>query len=313
MRLLYFFSFICASNLFAQLPPFDTQVQPEAPDYSKAKCWSALPFRKDAADVIPKSERWIHDSLKQVDVFYVHPTIYQKGKTWNADVNDKKLNKKVDNKPVHYQASVFNKSAQVYAPRYRQAIVKVFYEDKSTPEDSRKSIEFAYQDVKRAFQYYLEHYNKGRPVIIASHSQGSVHARKLLQEFFDTTELRDLLVVAYIVGMAIHEDMYINIRICEAESQTGCFAGWISYKVGHEPTNRFFLGSQSVNPVSWKTDTTWVDKSESLGAVVLNLNRKHPQSCATKITSNRGILWVKVKAPLVRYMKNLHIVDYNLF
>ncbi|MDZ4845553.1 MAG: DUF3089 domain-containing protein [Chitinophagales bacterium] len=307
------FLLVASMSAFAQRPSFDAQTQPPAPDYADEKNWSALPFRTDAADAIPKSETWINDSLKEVDVFYVHPTIYQKGKTWNADLGDKRLNKKVDEKPVHYQASVFNESCRVYAPRYRQAVVDVFYENKSTPDDSHKALEFAYSDIKRAFEYYIEHYNKGRPIIISSHSQGSVHARKLLQEFFDTTNLKNRLVAAYIVGMAINENMYSNLKICENENQTGCFVGWISYKTGHEPDNKFFLGSQSVNPVSWSRDTAWVDKSKSLGTVVLNLNKKHAQSCYTQVTSNPGILWVNTKAPLVRYMKNMHIVDYNLF
>lgn len=152
----------------AQLPEkFNANDQPAAPDYSQEKYWSALPFRKDAADVIPGGEQWIDDSLKQVDVFYIYPTVYTSGNTWNSDDNDAAQNKRVDTKPVHYQASVFNASCRVYVPRYRQAILKSFY----NKEEGAKALDFAYQDVKRAFQYYMEHYNHGRPIIIASHSQ----------------------------------------------------------------------------------------------------------------------------------------------
>ena len=41
-------------------------------------------------------------------------------------VGEKKLNKKIDNKPVRYQASVFNQSCRVYAPRYRQSAIKAW-------------------------------------------------------------------------------------------------------------------------------------------------------------------------------------------
>ena len=54
------------------------------------------------------------------------------------------------------------------------------------------------EDVKAAFQYYLEHYNNGRPIIIASHSQGTTHAKRLLKEFFDGTALQHQLVAAYL-------------------------------------------------------------------------------------------------------------------
>ncbi|HLP50465.1 MAG TPA: DUF3089 domain-containing protein, partial [Chitinophagales bacterium] len=129
----------------AQLPAFSAADQPEAPDYSLEKNWSTLPFRTDAADRIPKSEQWISDSLKDVDVFFVYPTIYLKGKTWNANLANKKLNKRIDSKPVRYQAGVFNASARVYTPRYRQAILKSF----SDSVDGPKALAFAYDDVKR--------------------------------------------------------------------------------------------------------------------------------------------------------------------
>ena len=38
-------------------------------------------------------------------------------------------------------------------------------------EDRRKATEVAYSDVRRAFLYYLEHLNQGRPFLVASHSQ----------------------------------------------------------------------------------------------------------------------------------------------
>jgi len=82
----------------AQLPAFNPADQPAAPDYAKAENWSALPFRADAADDIPKAETWVSDSLKPVDVFYIYPTIYVKGKTWNANLANKKLNKKIEDR-----------------------------------------------------------------------------------------------------------------------------------------------------------------------------------------------------------------------
>ncbi|MDP6909269.1 MAG: DUF3089 domain-containing protein, partial [Flavobacteriales bacterium] len=175
----------------AQKIGFDQEVHPVAPDYQQTSSWSALPFRDDVADVLPKNEEWIDDSLKQVDVFYVHPTMYQKGPLWNASLGMKKINRKVDKYPVRLQASVFNASCRVYAPRYRQAVVSVFYE---SSKDGEKALDLAYQDVKRAFLFFLENYNKGRPFIVAGHSQGTHHTRRLVQELVDTTDLRHRMV-----------------------------------------------------------------------------------------------------------------------
>lgn len=108
MPMVILLSIFNAVAIAQKLPDFDAIHQPKAPDYSLSGNWAALPFRIDAADVVPKGEVWIDDSLKKVDVFYIYPTIYLKGKTWNADVSQKLLNNRIDKYPVKFHASVFN-------------------------------------------------------------------------------------------------------------------------------------------------------------------------------------------------------------
>jgi hypothetical protein len=291
----------------AHAQSFDPAKQPAAPDYSLESSWSALPFHVDAADVIPDDERWVSDSLKDVDVFYIYPTIYMAGKTWNEDLSNKKLNKTIDNKPVKYQASVFNASCRVYVPRYRQAKIKAFFDK----ENGEKSLEFAYQDVKRAFQYYLDHYNHGRPIIIASHSQGSWHARKLLKEFFDSTALQKKLVAAYVVGYGLDESMYKSLKPCDNPTQTGCYITWASFKKGYEPIKSGLYNTVCVNPVTWNRDTIAVDRSQSLGAILLDFNKKYDGACGTQI--HKHYLWVDAHVPILNSWTVLHVADYNLF
>ncbi len=293
-------------SVSAQLAAFNEADQPAAPDYSLEKNWSALPFHLDAADAIPSSEKWKNDSLKAVDVFYIYPTVYMSGKTWNADLSNEKLNKKIDNKPVRYQASVFNASARVYAPRYRQSAIKAFF---TLQGEGKKSLAFAYEDVKRAFQYYLDHYNHGRPVIIASHSQGTYHARSLLAEFFDGTKLNNQLVCAYAVGYAIDDTMYQKLKPCENKSQTGCYVTWASYHKGYVPAITELAGNVCVNPISWNRDTVAIDKSKSAGGILFNFNKSYK----TGAQIHDHYLWVKTSIPFVRSFTNMHIADYNLF
>jgi hypothetical protein len=175
-------------SLQAQLPiPFDPTTQPTAPDYSNPDHWLSLPFRQDGADVVVKGETTVNDSLKQADVFYIYPTLYSKGKTWTASIEDKKLNKRLEKYPVKFQASLFNQMARIYTPLYRQAIIKSFYDAEGNGD---KALDFAYQDVKRAFEYYLKNYNQGRPIILVSHSQGTRHTRQLIKDFFDEPKLK---------------------------------------------------------------------------------------------------------------------------
>lgn len=291
----------------AQPGMFNAAQQPAAPDYSLQSSWSVLPFRQDEGDRIPRGEQWISDSLKQTDVFYIYPTLYMKGNTWNEDLSDQYLNHRIDTKPVRYQATVFNASCRVYVPRYRQAHIQAFYDR----QEGDKALDFAYQDVKRAFQYYLDHYNQGRPFIIASHSQGSHHARRLLHEMIDTTNLRYKMVAAYVVGFAIDDTMYRFLKPCTEPGQTGCYVTWASYKMNYDPGTTMLAGNVCINPVSWTPTSQPVAAQQSKGGMLLSFKKKYSRACSTQIYHN--ILWVRTRMPIVQTMKNLHIADYNLF
>ena len=60
-----------------------------------------------------------------------------------------------------------------------------------------------------------------RPIIIASHSQGTTHAARLLKEFFDGKDLQYDLVAAYLVGMPVPKDYFKNIKVCETPTEIG--------------------------------------------------------------------------------------------
>jgi len=307
-----FFTFLLcllSSGIFSQLPAtFRPQDQPSPPDYTQEKYWAALPFRQDAADVVPLDEHWISDSLKDVDVFYIYPTIYRKGNTWNADVNDEKLNRKIDRLPVRFQAGVFNASCRIYAPRYRQGILKCYFDSINGP----KGLDFAYQDVKVAFRYYLDHYNHGRPIIIASHSQGSNHAIRLLHDFFDGTALSKQLVCAYVVGMGMDPASYKVIRPCGQPTETGCYVTWSSFRDGYDPGHTLLRGRVCVNPITWARDSAFVPATSSLGSIFLKIRHKKWQHAASA-QIHHDYLWVRNTLPFVRTWKVLHLLDYNLF
>ena len=189
MRLIYFFLLLTISNLIF------------ATDYAKQENWAALPTMQDNADWTPKGLQNLQDSAK-ADVFFIHPTTDVTGFKGNAAIDDKSINRQTDNFPIKYQASVFNESCKVYAPRYRQAALNNFFSKNS--ERSQEAFDIAYKDVKAAFEYYLKNYNNGRPIIIAGHSQGSKHAQRLLREFFDGQPLQKQL-------MKLIQEAHINL------------------------------------------------------------------------------------------------------
>ena len=222
------------------------------PDYSRPEYWAANPYKKNLSDSVPAPLRatTIRDSA--VDIFFLHPTTYgsKSDTAWNADINDPVINAKTDYSTILYQASAFNE-CRVFAPRYRQAHIRVYYT--TDTEKAISAFDLAYQDIKTAFQYYLDHYNHGHPIIIASHSQGSTHAIRLLKEFFEDKPLKSKLVVAYIVGMAIPKNSFVSLSPCKDSLQTGCFVGWRTFKKGYEPE---FVKNEKgdsyvTNPLTW--------------------------------------------------------------
>ena len=297
--------------------PFTQQARPAAPDYSDPSGWAALPELEDKADWTPAPDLPDQQAEAEVDVFFLHPTIYigNKGeKNWNGPIDDPKLNKKTDNSTIQYQASVFNGAAKVYAPRYRQAHLHSYYAHEDSTS-ALKAFDLAYADAKRAFEYYLENYNQGRPIIIASHSQGTTHAKTLLKEFFDGKPLQEQLVAAYIIGIAVEANFFESIPPCESPEQVSCFCTWRSFKYGYLP--RWFEPNSNVvatNPLLWETSSIPAPKELSLGLVVPSYDGYFPQRVDAQV--HDGLLWVhKPKFPgsFLFRRRNFHIADYNLF
>ncbi|HSM95095.1 MAG TPA: DUF3089 domain-containing protein, partial [Rhizomicrobium sp.] len=176
---------------------FDPAATPPAPDYAQAGAWAALPGMNNPTDVAPPGETIADPRTAPVDVFFIYPTSFFSPGQWNAAIDDAATNKRTDDGSLRNQASAFNGCCAIYAPRYRQMALRGFVHH--TPA-ADQAMDVAYSDVKRAFEYYLEHYNHGRPFIIAGHSQGARHARTLLADMIDGTKLQNQLVAAYVVG-----------------------------------------------------------------------------------------------------------------
>jgi hypothetical protein len=293
---------------------FSSTTMPPAPDYSKNESWAALPTRPDNADRTPDPKLPNLQADAQVDVFFLHPTLFwNKSKDWNGDVGDAKLNQKTDESTILFQASAFNEAGRVYAPRYRQAHYRSFFTADTL--SAKQALDLAYADLKAAFEYYLAHYNQGRPIIIAAHSQGALHAIRLLREFFDGKVLKNKLVAAYIVGWPVRKNAFKTIPPCESPDQTGCFCSWRSLRHGHLPKkspqgDSIFV----VNPLTWKTGSELADKSLNEGTVLSKFEKVYPKIADAQI--HQGFLWVhKPKFPGSVFFtrKDYHIADYNLF
>lgn len=287
------------------------------PDYTDLRFWAAHPWKKDPSDSVPKPlSKETRDST--VDVFFIHPTTLTdpklEGIIWNATLFDASLNAKTDYTSILYQASVFNGSCRVFAPRYRQAHLFSFYSNDTL--SARRALELAYNDVEAAFLYYLNNYNNGRPIIIAAHSQGTFHAEKILKKYFDNNTLSKKLVAAYIVGLSVPENYFQALIPCSSPNETGCINSWRTFRTGFTPAYIKDEQSKSIvtNPLSWLTNDTAVSRKKNDGSVLYNFNKRYRYTNGAKIEKN--ILWTNKPKFFFSFLlktKNYHAGDYNLF
>ena len=291
------------------------------PDYSNLDYWAAHPWKHDPSDSVPAPLiNEPRDSL--ADVFFLHPTTYtfKRKKKQNADIDDDYINAKTDYSTILYQASVFNQQCRVFAPRYRQAHINNFFlKDK---EKAAVAFELAYEDLKAAFEYYLKTWNKERPIIIASHSQGSLLAERLLKEFFDASAgsaqapLQNKLVVAYVIGWQVSNEYFSSLKMCADSLQTGCICSWRTFRKGFIP---YYLRNENgnshvTNPLNWTTDKEYASRKLNKGSVLTKFNKVYYQTTDAQISN--GLLYVKKpKFPwsFVYFTRNYHIADINLY
>ena len=285
------------------------------PQYQLLEYWAAHPWKKDPSDSVPlplASET--RDST--VDVFFIHPTSHtrkRKKNRANASIDDAWINAKTDYSSILYQASVFNQNARVFAPRYRQAHISAFFRRDTISRN--RDFDLAYNDVKKAFLYFLNNWSS-RPIIIAAHSQGSMLAQRLLKEFFENKTLYNRLVVAYIPGWPVQKDYFSSLKICVDSFKTGCICSWRTLRKGYVP---FYLknehgNSYVVNPLNWSTSGEYAPREMNKGSVLRNFNRIILHTTDAQITN--GLLYVnKPRFPgsALFVTKNYHIGDINLF
>lgn len=216
--------------------PFAEYARPPVPNYADPSAWAALPGpeHKDSADVTAANDT-IGDKQDQalVDVFYIHPTTYRGRENWNQDLADSATNTWTDISVVARQAAAFNGCCRIYAPRYRQAATAALYAKDDSGDLARA---LGYDDVKAAFQYYIDHYNDGRPFVLVGHSQGTFYIQRLLEEVIDASPIRPQFVAAYAIGigfpMGVFGRQYKTITPCAKPDDTGCVVSWNTFGRG---------------------------------------------------------------------------------
>jgi pimeloyl-ACP methyl ester carboxylesterase len=247
-----------ASEQASRLPPVSEAVVPPTPDYSKETSWLAKPSDPEQF---------------AVDIVWLYPTVLAGESEWLMDIANRKLIDAAE-LTVKVDARAFSIQANLYSPLYRQMNFEGFFLHDRKDRDTL--ISYGVEDVRRALEYYIEHYNRGRPFILAGHSQGSYLLTELMLKYWGKTGYEDQLIAGYVVGWSITEDDLKenpNIKICSHAKQIGCFITYNTVAPGKQKFSPvIFPGAVVVNPLTWTTKTTFAPAALNRGSLMVNKN-----------------------------------------
>jgi hypothetical protein len=227
--------------------PVPAKAAPARNDYSNGDNWLCRPGRQDACAVdlsttvisaIGKltAEPWAADPNPQVDCFYVYPTV-SNDPGGNSDMIPGPEEKGV----ARVQFARFASRCRVYAPLYRQITITALRAAiRGNPIPADRAL--AYNDVLDAWNYYLEHDNHGRGVVLIGHSQGSGVLTQLIKNEIDGKPEQARIISALLMGMNLPvpkgKDIggaFQHMPLCHAATQTGCVISYVSFRATDPP------------------------------------------------------------------------------
>lgn len=229
---------------------------PEATDYSSPDNWLAVPASADM----------------DVDIFYLYPTVYHKQEESDLDICEIGDGLMHSNAQLAYklQATAFDTVGNIYAPYYRQGDAQMCL---SMPEEDRNKLLSGApeEDVLAAFEYYINHFNNGRPFILAGHSQGSEMLLYLLSEYMERHPgVYKRMIAAYVIGYSITKDYLAenpHLKFAESADDTGVIISYNTQAPDIEGNNLLVSeGALVINPITWTRDETPALASENLGS-----------------------------------------------
>jgi len=228
----------------------------QATDYSKSEHWLSLPAAVD----------------KDVDVFYLYPTAWISTDHSNPHICAIDEPSMLQQAPLAFerQATAFETVGNIYAPYYRQ--------DNNSPIDRLNVIAgIPTLDAVAAFDYYIKHFNNGRPFILAGHSQGATVLSNLLAGYMkENPGVYKRMVAAYVIGHPVTDEYLAanqHLKFAEGPDDTGVIISWNTEAPDVPPgTNPVLYGmvGLAINPITWTRDETLATAAQSLGSILLN-------------------------------------------
>ncbi|WP_136161512.1 DUF3089 domain-containing protein [Sphingomonas flavalba] len=317
---------------FVPSAAFQAAPKVAADAYADPAMWYSYPGKGPTDPSLWVPEGYQPAGAPPAALFYIHPTTYLERSAWNAPLDDIEASERA-RLFLRAQASAFNGVATVWAPKYRQATFGAFLTDRA---DAEKALALAYGDVLSAFDRFVKDLPADRPIILAGHSQGSLHLTRLLRERVAGRPIAQRIVAVYIVGWPISVDTdltALGLPPCETAEQAGCLLSWQSFAEPADPSLIFehydettgFNGvSRAGTPMLCTNPLTGIPftaagAEANLGTLFPSKDLKSATIEAGRVPARcdgRGILLIGEPPELGPYTlpgNNYHVFDYPLF
>lgn len=229
---------------------------PQEPDYSKENMW----YRTEGMS-----------TDKEVDVFYVTPTCVW---SWQDSTGNTIYYMDTENPGQRAATDVstrlgyelFRKSCNFFSPYYRQITMECWF---GSEEEIERKYAVAHNDILKAFRYYMDNLNGGRPFFLAGHSQGAKAIIRLIEESL-TEEQYSRLIAGYAFGFGISREeleKYPHLKPAEGSGDCGVTVCYNSVSAPEAISPAFKDNAVCINPVNWMTDGTYAPASLNEGSV----------------------------------------------
>lgn len=282
-----------------------------------------------------RSARTDQDGAPNFAVFFIHPTSYLSREAWNAPIgeNTDEEAERIARLYIRGMASPFNAASEIWAPKYRQATMGAFLTD---AEEGQQAIDAAYQDVREAFRYFVSSLDEDTPIVIAGHSQGSLHLIRLLREEVKDSDVAKRVVASYAVGWPIsidHDLPEMGVPACATAEQTGCVLSWSSFAEPADPSSVMETYANSIGFDGQKRGASKIlctnpltgtfggnaERGANLGTLVpdddMSSGELVPDAVPARCADN-GLLLIGEPPELGSYVlpgNNYHVYDIPLF
>jgi hypothetical protein len=239
------------------------QTEPATPnDYADSKSWLCRPGTKGACDVdlsttvVAADGTLTREAFKPapnapIDCFYVYPTI-STDQAPNSDMSADPPELNV----IRQQAARFGSVCKVYAPLYRQITLMGLRRLLTGGLDPIAAFGTGvqYDDVRDAWNYYLQHDNKGRGVAIIGHSQGAYILMNLIKNEVEGKPAQARMVSALILGATLPTPkgkdvggIFKSVPLCRTANQVGCVINYSAFRATLPPPANTLFG-RSADP-----------------------------------------------------------------